>query len=134
MEFSMEQKWQIDNNVNGVSAYIFENIVPQIHKPIRIDFGKPYTGSRGSVTTDFHLKVCPKKEVFTDGFGGNAHEGYTGISRYFGAPEEVHVVDYSSKYALLENWKAIKQALLAEVNNQKRELKTREQTINNFKI
>lgn len=134
MEFSMDEKWQISDNVNAISAYIFENIVPQIHKPIRIDFGNPYTGSHGLVTTDFHLKVCPKKEVFVDAFGENAHEGYTGISKWFGVLEEVHFVDYSTKYALLKNWKTIKQALLTEAKKQKRETVNREQIINNFEI
>lgn len=133
MEFTTQQMEQIDENINAINAFIYDTIVPQIHEPIRLDFGKTCTFGR-STTTEYHLKVCCKEDLFTNGWGGDAHKGYVGIAEYHGAPQEVHFVRYSTKYALISNWQQIKAKLITEASGQKKELETRDQIINNFQI
>lgn len=133
MEFTTQQMEQIDENINAINAFIYDTIVPQIHKPIRLDFGESRTLGR-STTTEWHLKVTHKEDLFTNGWGGDAHKGYVGIAECCGAPQEIHYVRYSAKYALISNWKQIKAKLIAEASEQRQEIDTRDQIINNFQI
>lgn len=134
MEYTVEEKKLIADKAMEITAWIENNIVPQIQKRIHLEFGGTYVNPRnGSATSNFKLLVCPTDDPINEyGVDFKVENSFcVGSAERFGSYsslEKSHRRD--AAVYIIRNWGSIKQQLLDEVAAQKRFV----EELKNFKI
>ena len=125
MEFSQQEKELIKENAQKIKTYLETEIAPYLSKTIRIKFGGEYTSPRTfNTTSTYVLNIYAKGDEFhwTD-IDGNATDLKCALTTKFGAPDDLcATLSREGAYALIKDWKAIKNQLLNEVDRYKKSI------------
>lgn len=125
MEFSQQEKELIKENAQKIKTYLETEIAPYLSKTIRIKFGGEYTSPKTfNTTSTYVLNIYAKGDEFhwVD-IDGNATDLKCSLTTKFGAPDDL-CTSHSREgaYALIKDWKAIKNQLLNEVDRYKKSI------------
>ena len=119
LTFTNEQKEQLKTNVIAIERYIEENVVPYIKGTISLEFGGEHRDFRtGTPTSEYTLLVSNERQRRYAGW--NIYkDAYVGLARMFGPAFILEERLPSDQYALLKNWKSLKQRLEEVVDKQR---------------
>ena len=113
-KFTEDEKKNLIINRDKIISWIMSDIIPYILPDdlISIDFGKDYYSPRSEeYVKSYHLDVCGGKSI------ESSHNGqHVLMAEKFGNFIPLSEVDdYTTIYALIDNWKSIKNQLLASI-------------------
>lgn len=123
MEFTENEKEQLNKNKEMIIAWIMENIVPKMNENSHImcDFGGVFTSSTTyNSTTEYHFAVYSSPQDFTTLGGGRKTHGIIGYGEKFGyicESFESVFLPYQI-FSVIDNWTLIKRELLKGLEEQ----------------
>ena len=125
MEFSQQEKDLIKENAQKIKTYLETEIAPYLSKTIRIKFGGEYTSPKTfNTTSTYVLNIYAEGEEFhLLDIDGNTTALKCSLTTKVGAPDDL-CTSHSREgaYALIKDWKAIKNQLLNEVDRYKKSI------------
>ena len=129
MTFTEEDKKRLEENRDQIIEWIETNIVPNIAKDDRIivEFGGTYRDPRsfGDPVANYRLAVYGKEETIYSAGSGSTTKGNIGYGQRYGGISKAFKAVWSAwdLYPVIDNWKLIKDKLLNEMYERKKNKK-----------